>query len=297
MSPPADDPRPVVGVDVGATLAKLAVRDPGGRLRFDFLPAHALEAVSHRVRALAPRSVGVTGCGAGQLEPHLHVTPRRLIEFEAWGRGSRELLRAQGIDTSAPYLLVSVGTGTSVLRIEGDAVTRIGGTGLGGGTVLGLGVALTGCVSYEELCELARRGRRGNVDLLIGDIYAPGEIALPAEATAAAFGSLARWLSGEPGRPGSPESKNDPSRREDLAAAVMGLVGENVALIACGLAGGADVHRVVFGGATLLGNEALRAVLVGVTAALGREPLLLDEAGYAGALGALGLAAETAATD
>ncbi|MFV1959295.1 MAG: FGGY family carbohydrate kinase, partial [Planctomycetota bacterium] len=49
-----------------------------------------------------------------------------------------------------------VGTGTSILRVEDGQATRLGGTALGGGTVLGLGVALTGCESYEELCALFR---------------------------------------------------------------------------------------------------------------------------------------------
>jgi len=62
-----------------------------------------------------------------------------------------------------------------------------------------------------------------------------------------------------------------------------------------GLAGGVDVQRVVFGGATLLGNDQLRSVLVGVAAAHGREALVLEHAGYAGALGALGIAALGAA--
>ena len=74
----------------------------------------------------------------------------------------------------------------------------------------------------------------------------------------------------------------------DLAAAVMGLVAENVALISCGLAATAGVSRVVFGGATLPGNDLLRALLAGVTAALGREPILLDKGAHAGAVGALG---------
>lgn len=295
----------VVGVDVGATLAKLAVREPGGTLRFAFLPAQEIEAVSRRVRDLAPRGVGLTGCGATALEQHLEETPHRLVEFEAWARGSRELLRVQQVEDDSPYVLVSLGTGTSVLRIDGDAVSRLGGTALGGGTVLGLGVALTGCASYEELCELARRGRRGNVDLLIGDIYAPGEIALPGEATAAAFGNLARRLApqGEPGpvtgreeSAGRAEGSTDADERADLAAAVMSLVGENVALQSCGLASRAGVRRIVFGGATLPGNDALRAVLMGVSAAMGMQPLILDEGGYAGALGALGHAA-SALTD
>ena len=70
----------------------------------------------------------------------------------------------------------------------------------------------------------------------------------------------------------------------------MSLVGENVALLVGGLASHAGVRRVVFGGATLPGNETLRAVLTQVSSAIGLEPILLDEGGYAGALGARGYA-------
>jgi len=60
-----------VGVDVGATLAKLAVREPGGALRFGFLPSGALEAVARRVRALSPGRIGLTGCGADEFAAQL----------------------------------------------------------------------------------------------------------------------------------------------------------------------------------------------------------------------------------
>lgn len=283
---PAAGVQPAIGVDVGATLAKLALREAGGKLRLSSLPARSLDEVSARVRALGPGPIGLTGCRASGLEPHLDQTPVRLIEFEAWARGSRELLRAQQIDDSIPYLLVSVGTGTSVLRIEGDEVTRLGGTALGGGTVMGLGHALTGSASFAELCSLARQGRRGEVDLLIGDIYEDGVISLPAAATAAAFGNLARRIGSEPG--GAAAAADEVSGRQDLAAAVMGLVAENVALISCGLAAGAGVRRIVYGGATLLGNDLLGGLLFGVTAALGCEAILLKHGAHAGAVGALG---------
>jgi len=284
---PASGVRPAIGVDVGATLAKLALREPDGKLRLSSLPAHSLDEVSVRVKALGPASIGLTGCRATGLESYLDQTPVRLIEFDAWARGSRELLRAQQIDASIPYLLVSVGTGTSVLRIVGDEVTRLGGTALGGGTVMGLGHALTGCASFAELCSLARQGRRGEVDLLIGDIYEEGVISLPAAATAAAFGNLARRVRGDADRGGA-SPLDDVSGRQDLAAAVMGLVAENVALISCGLAASAGVDRIVYGGATLLGNDLLGGLLFGVTAALGREPILLKQGAHAGAVGALG---------
>jgi type II pantothenate kinase len=280
-----------VGIDVGATLAKLAVREPDGRLAFGFLPASALGAVARRVSALTPESIGLTGCGAAGLEAHLDSAPTRLIEFEAWGTGSRALLERQDLDADEPYLLVSVGTGTSVLQVEKTRATRLGGTALGGGTVLGLGVALTGCESYDELCKLAERGRRANVDLMVSDIYPPGEIALPGDVTAASFGNLARWLS--PATGGSAPASGDPSQREDLAAAVMGLVGENVALICSGLAERVNIQRIVFGGAALKQNRALVAVLMGVTAGMGFEPVLLADGGFAGAVGALELASES----
>jgi type II pantothenate kinase len=281
--------RPAVGIDVGATLAKLAVLEPGGRLDFGFLPASALGAVAKRIRALGAASIGLTGCGAARLEAQLDETPARFIEFEAWGTGSRVLLERQDVDTDEPYLLVSVGTGTSVLQVEQGSATRLGGSALGGGTVLGLGVALTGCESYEELCGLAERGQRSNVDLMVSDIYPPGEIALPGDLTAASFGNLARWLS--PENEGGAPASGDPSQREDLAASVMGLVGENVALICCGLAERAGVGRVVYGGATLKQNPALVAVLLGITAGMGRQPVLLSDGGFAGAVGALEMAA------
>lgn len=280
---------PAIGVDVGATLAKLAVREASGEFSFGFLPASGLDAVVRRIRALDPQSVGLTGCGAGSLEPHIDRPVDRVVEFEAWGRGSDELLRRQQVEVDEAYMMVSVGTGTSALRVEHGHATRLGGTALGGGTVLGLGVALTGCESYEELCGLAEKGQRATVDLMVGDIYTPGEIALPGHITAACFGNLARWLTHGAG-PGAPAS-GEPSKREDLAAAVMGLVGENVGLICCGLAGAASVRRIVYGGATLLNNPALSSILMGVTTALGHHPLMLAEGGFAGAVGALLLAA------
>ena len=187
---------------------------------------------------------------------------------------------------------VSLGTGTSVLEVRDASTTRLGGSALGGGTVLGLGVALTGCESYDELCKLAREGRRGNVDLLVSDIYRPGEVPIPGEVTAASFGQLARWLTPDTGD--DPLPHGDPTRREDLACAVMGLVGENVGLISCGFANAAGIGRVVYGGATLRENPALVAVLLGVTAVMGCNPVLLEDGGFAGALGALTLATESA---
>ena len=275
----------LVGIDVGATLAKLAVRGADGSLDFGFLPASDLPTIARRIEDQAPGRVGLTGCGAPALEARIDVPCFRFLEFEAWGRGSRRLLEAQGFDPEEPYLLVSLGTGTSILCVEGDAISRVGGTALGGGTVLGLGAALTGVGDHDGLCRLAQEGERQHVDLRVSDIYGENEIPLPGETTAASFGKVlhrAPLASGTEatGRGGAPG-------RSDLAAAVMGLVGENVALICAGHCTQRGIKRLVYGGGALQANPVLTGVLLGVSAGMGAEPVLLENGNFAGALGAL----------
>ncbi len=282
MSHPEGTPgsRATVGVDAGASLAKIAVREPGGALAYHLEPGDALGRVADRVARARPARIGLAGCGAGALKELLGsrsgggVVP--VNEFAAWGRGATELLAASGAPRAERMLVVSLGTGTSVMLADGLSVTRVGGTALGGGTVVGLGAALLGSDDFAEIAALAERGSRQHVDLLVSDIYRPGEIALAGEITAASFGKLARL-----------ESAPD---REDVAHALMGLVGENVALICAGLAAVHQVRRLAFGGATLRKNPSLVSILQGITTALGAEVAFLPDGEFAGALGALLLA-------
>jgi type II pantothenate kinase len=270
-----------VGVDVGATLAKIAIRTPDGATEFTFIPAAALGDVAETVEQAKPVNVGMTGGGAADLARLLSHEAVVVNEFAAWGAGSTALLREQlGQDlTTERHLVVSVGTGTSVMLVDGLSVTRVGGTALGGGTVVGLGSLLTGLSSFSKIAELAATGRRRNVDLLVSDIYRAGEIPLSGDLTAANFGKLLRA--------GPVATAPEP---EDLAHALMGLVGENIALICGGLATATQVSRMVFGGSTLRANPALVDVIRDITRAIGREPIFLAYGEHAGALGALLLA-------
>jgi type II pantothenate kinase len=266
--------RAAVGVDAGASLVKLALH-ADGVLSHELLPATEIAEVVERVSKLGPRSLGLTGAGAGELARHFAAESVRVTEFSAWGTGVRRLLAAQRPDVSEPYLLVSLGTGTSVLLAQGLAVSRVGGTALGGGTLMGLGGLLLAGAPFAEIIALAARGDRRRIDLLVSDIYRPGEIALAGDATAASFGK--------------PSVHTSAPTPEDLANAIMGLVGENVALICTGLAAAHGVRRIVYGGSTLRGNSALRLVLLLITAAFGREALFLEDGEFAGAIGALEL--------
>ncbi|MDP6540741.1 MAG: hypothetical protein QF410_14455 [Planctomycetota bacterium] len=267
-----------VGIDLGASLAKLAIRREDGERELRLLPSENEAELLRMVEELEPERVGLTGAGAAGLAQRLGGEPVVVNEFAAWGRGAQQLMRHQERSTHDAFLLVSVGTGTSAMLCGGGSVNRLGGTALGGGTVLGLGALLVGERDFAGLTELAQRGDRRKVDLLVGDIYRPGEIPLIGDATAAAFGKR--------------RTREQTPAPEDLAHAIMGLVGENVALLCAALAGGAQVKRIVYGGTTLRANEPLRAILLGTTAAFGREPIHLEDGEFAGALGALALVRE-----
>jgi type II pantothenate kinase len=277
MTTPRSDLRTrgaAAGADVGATLVKFAVRDARGNTRTDTLPAGALDAVAERLRELAPIELGLTGGGAPQLAERLAQPAVMVSEFEAWAEGARQLL---GREAPGRFLVVSVGTGTSALLVDDGGVTRVGGTALGGGAILGLAAALFGERDFDAIAALAQRGDRRRVDLLVRDIYPAGDFLLPGDVNAASFAKLAR-------------EGGEPTAAPDLAHGIMGLVGENIALICTGLAARANVQLIAFGGSTLRANPALTAILGGACAMLGCSPHFLADGQYAGAIGALALA-------
>ncbi len=264
---------PAAGVDVGATLAKVALRHPDGQATLAMGAADELGPLVEQLDALAPPCIGLTGGGAPRLAKLLLSDTAQIEEFAAWSTGAHRLL--QDAETPPRFLLTSVGTGTSVLRIGGGPIERVGGSALGGGTIMGLAMALFGEASFDRITELANEGDRRRVDLLVGDIYREGGFELPAELNAASFGKLAL---------AQDRASQDPA---DLAHALMGLVGENIGLLCGALARAANVEHVVFGGSTLRNNDALCNILRGVCLAGGLSSTVLHRGEFAGAIGAL----------
>jgi type II pantothenate kinase len=228
--------------------------------------------------------VGLTGGGASMLA---RVLPGELVqvnEFAAWGAGAAALL-AERDDVHVPrYLLVSVGTGTSILLVDGASVTRIGGTALGGGTLLGLAAGLLHISDFDEIAALAQRGSRQSVDLLVSDIYPAGGIPLAGDLTAANFGKYARRL-----------RDGEAIERADVAHAIMGLIAENISLVCTAQSAATQVQRIAFGGSTLRRNPALAEMLGNFLRGHGRDPVFLPNGEFAGALGALRIASESRA--
>jgi type II pantothenate kinase len=265
--------RGTVGVDAGASLWKLVYQSD--ELHTSVLCTGQVAELRDQLEAWQPQRVYLTGGAAASLERDLAGSPVRTVpEFEAWARGAPLLAECAGHALPESFLLVSLGTGTSILAVVEGVGARVAGTALGGGTLLGLGRLLLGESSFDEIVALAGRGDRRKVDLLVGDIYRDGGTPLPPELNASSFAKL------------------DSREPADLAHAILGVVGENVSIICTIAARSASITTVVYGGSTVARNPALVEILRNTTGLLGREPLFLEQGAFCGAVGAAAGAAE-----
>lgn len=126
--------------------------------------------------------VMMTGVGSAYVETPVYGLPTaKADEFMADGLGA---MYESGKDH---VIVVSMGTGTSLVRCDGDTIQHIGGIGIGGGTLTGLSRVMLQTSDIREIQELARQGDISNINLLIGDISTHPLPGLPMDATASLF--------------------------------------------------------------------------------------------------------------
>ncbi len=191
-------------------------------------------------------------------------------ELEAIGRGGQAI--AAPADESQPLLVVSAGSGTAMIKAQGRNYNHVTGTAVGGGTMLGLSRLLINSVDPYEIEQLAQNGNSNGVDLSLADVITGPIGSLPAEATAVNFGRMVRGT--------------DTPSRADLAAGIVTLVGQTIALIAINAARALPTSQIVIIG-HLTDMATMRRMLAAVGGFYGQTFQMPTDAGYATALGAL----------
>jgi type II pantothenate kinase len=183
-----------------------------------------------------------------------------------------------------PYLLVSIGTGVSILRVDGPRQhERVSGSTIGGGTYWGLCRLLTGSDSFSDVLNLAMKGDPSKVDMMVGDIYGKNsdaleKIGLPSDIVASSFGKLV--------------AKQNPSedvKEEDLARALLLMVTNNIGQVAHLNARLHNTARIYFVGTFLQHNTISQQRLAHAIDYWSKgemEAQFLEHEGYFGALGA-----------
>lgn len=152
----------------------------------------------------------ITGVGSSYItEPLYGIPTGKVDEFRAIGAGGLYLSQL----TNA--IIVSMGTGTAFVKADPSGVRHIGGTGVGGGTLLGLSNRMLNVRHFDDLIETAVGGDLSHIDLNISDISHDIVEGLTPETTASNFGKL-----------------SDLATRADIALGIINLVFQTIGMIA-----------------------------------------------------------------
>ncbi len=262
----------IAGIDIGGSTTDAVLLD-GGELRVVTIEltdpvaaaAGALgKLVSQNGLALDQiASVAATGAGARTLPDSLLGRPViKVDEFTAIGVGGSTLA---GRDSA---LVVSLGTGTAIVSVRGARIEHVGGTGVGGGTLLGLARHLLGVSRIDTLEAMAARGDLSRINLTVGDIAGGPLGDLPPGSTASNFGKVG----------------SDPTP-EDKALAIINMIAEVVAVLSLSHARACGHKEIVLTGKLTRTIQFARR-FPPMEPMLSRGFIIPEHAAYATAIGA-----------
>ena len=207
--------------------------------------------------------IAATGVGAGQIKNSLLGIPvKKVDEFDSIGTAGAYLT---GLKEA---IVISMGTGTALVHIKGDVITHWGGSGVGGGTMVGLADQLLKINTIKTLMDKASKGRLNMVDLTVGDIAGGALPDLPASATASNFGKV-----------------SDEATDGDIAMAIINLVAQTIALMGIYAARAEGLTDIVLTGRLSI-LPLIRQVMDGVSALYKMNFLVPEFAEFGTAIGA-----------
>lgn len=263
----------LIGLDIGGSTTKIVGFD--GKKLLEPLWVEANDQVASAYGALGKftekhhiplkniRKIMATGVGLSYLEGDIFgIETRGVPEFDCVGKGG---LFVSGLEQG---IVVSLGTGTSIVAAKDGKVQHIIGSGVGGGTLIGLLGQMINVHDFDTIEILSKTGDLSQVDLTVGDITSLEIPGLTAETTASNFGNV-----------------NDLAEDKDLALGVVNLVFQSVgtaSVLSARLMGLTDV--IVTGNLTQL--SAGKKVLQGFSELYNVNFVVPELAEYATAVGA-----------
>ncbi|MDB0053424.1 type II pantothenate kinase [bacterium] len=152
----------------------------------------------------------------------------------------------QGGDDLFPYLLVNIGSGVSIIKVDSDGFERVGGTNIGGGTFWGLCRLLTGLKDFDQMLACSAGGDNSKVDMLVGDIYGGrdyAKVGLSSNTIASSFGQVVM-----------DEGSLEDYDKADITLSLLRMISYNISHIATMTAVKHGLKRIFFGGYFIRGH-------------------------------------------
>ena len=226
---------PYFAVDIGMTNIDLILETEAGLTCRMLSNQHrsatnqlrqAIAAVDREL--IAGMTIGVTGGRYRDLADEVDgFKVLKVDEMQALGMGGLKLSQLES------GLVVSAGTGAAMVAARPTGVEHITGSAVGGGTLLGLSKLILKTDDVEEIDRLALQGDAAAVDIMLTEAVG-GEVGrLPANANAVNLGKLDR---------------ENGFSRENLAAGLVRLVAQVIAVIAINAAAAAGLESIIMVG-------------------------------------------------
>jgi type II pantothenate kinase len=263
----------IIGIDIGGTTTDIAGLEEG-RIH-NPVSVKASDPVASAAGALGKfveinslslsdiEYIAATGVGSGQIKDSLlGIAVQKVDEFDSIGIAGARLT---GLTKA---IVVSMGTGTAIVYIDGEEISHWGGSGVGGGTMVGLADQLLNINTIKTLMDKASHGRLKMVDLTVGDIAGGSLVDLPESATASNFGKV-----------------SDEATDSDIAIAIINLVAQTIALMGISAARAQQITDIVLTG-KLSVLPLIRRVIDGVSKLYKMNFHVPEYAEYATAIGA-----------
>ncbi|MDD7676014.1 MAG: BadF/BadG/BcrA/BcrD ATPase family protein [Eubacteriales bacterium] len=212
--------------------------------------------------------VMMTGVGSTFVQkPIYSLDCRAVSEFSSVGLGG---LYLSGLDEA---IVVSMGTGTALIHAThrgGETKTEyLGGTGVGGGTLIGLSRKILGVDTIEHIEQLCEGGDLNKIDLRIKDISDNSLFpSVNHELTASNFGKL-----------------SDIAGKHDIALGIANMVAETIAMVSIFAARGHGLRDIVLTG-NLSCVSPVRKIIMGLSESFGVNFVCPDNAQFATVIGA-----------
>lgn len=183
----------VIGIDVGISTTKIVGIDEKGMV-ISPIRIKATDPITslygafgkylhdNKIKLDEVEHVMLTGVGAAYIDEHIYGLPTSKSEESiADGLGAKYESKLDRM------IVVSMGTGTSLVKCDGENIKHIGGIGIGGGTLAGLSRIMLKTDDIKQITNLAKDGDVSKINLLIKDISAKPLPGLPMSAVASLF--------------------------------------------------------------------------------------------------------------
>ena len=227
----------VLGIDVGGSTTKIVGYTSNGE-RVGMMQVNATDQVTSAYGAFGKfisatgfrisdvSKITVTGVGAAYLGPGIYEIPtKRVDEFITIGLGG---LALAGLDEA---IVVSMGTGTPIVKASAGKIKHLGGSGVGGGTLLNLCGRFAGANSIETITAMAAQGDLSRVDLTIADISKENIGSMPPYTTVSNFGNF-----------------SDSATNADIVLGILNMIFESIGMMAIFAALNDPVRDIVLTG-------------------------------------------------